>query len=83
MTTTTAQNQNRAAFDLGRQFAEEINAAPHEAANWRPLGDNDDMPPEDYRSLVRVYGDVTRDMERAYRDGFNTTFDTSLSQKCG
>lgn len=76
MTTHTTHTTDpiAAARDAGREFAAELNAAPHEAQNWSPLTANDDLPVEDYRTLCCEYGDVTPEMDRAYRDGFNSVF---------
>jgi hypothetical protein len=70
-----------AAYAAGRDFATELNAAPHEAQDWHTMSRTDDLPSEDYRTLAREYGEVTREMEEQYRNGFNATFDMSLSRK--
>ncbi len=69
-----------AAYDAGREMATELNATPSEAQNWSLLARGDDLPEQDYLMLRRAYGEVTAEMEAAYRDGFNATFDVSLSR---
>lgn len=68
MTTNT-----QTAYDLGVEFANELNQTPRELQNWSPLEAHDDLPEEDYITLRREFGDVTREMEQAYKTGFNAT----------
>lgn len=58
---------------LGRELAEYLNEHPEEAQNWSRLDIGDDMPNEDYRSLSRV-GEVTSEVEKTYKDAFNSCF---------
>lgn len=58
----------------GIAFANELNAAPQEAQNWTALTESDELPPEDYATMAREFGDVTLEMERSYRAGFNSVF---------
>ena len=68
------------AQNLGREFAEELNATPAEAQNWTLLDDGDDVPEMDYIQLREHYDFVTldeadvRSVERAYKRGFNSAF---------
>jgi hypothetical protein len=70
-----------AAAFAGFDFAAGLNAAPHDAQNWSPMKRGDDLPPEDYKTLARAFGDVTPEMEEQYRNGFNAEFDVSLSRE--
>lgn len=68
------------ADNLGREFAAQINANPAEAQNWSELDRNDELPEFDYVALRDHYGfrDMepasVREVEQAYRDGFNAVF---------
>lgn len=68
MTTNT-----QTAYNLGVEFANELNETLHEMQNWSPLEAHDDLPEGDYTTLRREFGEVTREMERAYKNGFNAT----------
>ena len=59
---------------IGILFAEELNGDPREAQNWSKLNANDDLPEFDYITLRAEFGNVTPEMERAYRDAFNDAF---------
>ena len=63
-----------AAKNLAHDFAAELNDMPMEAQNWSPLTPDDELPSEDYSTLAREFGEVTPEMERAYRKGFNEVF---------
>lgn len=69
-------NSIQTAHNLGVEFARQLNDSPNEAQNWSQLEPRDDLPEEDYVNLRREFGEVTREMERAYREGFNGTFTT-------
>jgi hypothetical protein len=58
---------------LGEVFAATLNGTK-EAANWHPLGSRDNVPEHDYVALSREFGECTREMKYAYRQGFNTVF---------
>ena len=55
-------------------MARELNSDPREAQNWSELDANDDLPEFDYITLRAEFGNVTPEMERAYRDAFNDAF---------
>lgn len=74
MTAKTNATATSAAYSAGRTFAAELNATPMEAQNWSALDDSDELPEEDYMALDRAFGEVTEEMEDAYRAGFNDTF---------
>lgn len=42
-----------------------------DADNWSELLPTDGIPEEDYRTLTAEYGDVSREMETAYKSSFN------------
>ena len=63
-----------AASSLGRSFAIDLNSQPNEARNWSPIKRGDDLPEFDYCELRNQFGTVTAEMESAYRDSFNRTF---------
>ena len=67
-------NANEKSFESGKEFAAELNATPREAQNWGKLGTNDDLPEGDYITLRDEFGEVTREMEQAYKKGFNSVF---------
>lgn len=67
-------NANEKAFEAGKEFAAEINATPREAQNWGKLDANDDLPEGDYVTLRDEFGEVTAEMERSYKKGFNEVF---------
>lgn len=66
------------AYNLGASFADYLNECGVEAQNWAKLGDIDAVPDEDYRQIVAHYGqeydDNAREIERAYKKGFNEKF---------
>ena len=64
------------AVELGRQFAAELNGSPADAQDWSEMSDYSDIPDGDYKALVAHYGEdgVTREVERAYKRGFNEVF---------
>ena len=49
-----------------------------DADNWSELLPTDDMPEEYYRTLTAEYGDVTREMELAYKTSFNVVVRRSI-----
>ena len=59
---------------LGEEFAEYLNNHPDDAQNWSSLERSDDLPEFDYAELRDRCGDVTHEMEDAYRDVFNSVF---------
>ena len=61
------------AYAYGKQFAQEVNAGP-DRANWSVLGKTDDLPEFDYSALKSLFGDVTPEIEIAYKTGFNENF---------
>ena len=65
---------NEKSFAAGKEFAAELNSTPREAQNWGKLDVNDDLPEGDYVSLRDEFGEVTAEMERAYKKGFNEVF---------
>lgn len=67
-------HEEQMAYPAGQATAEELNDTPAEAQNWSPLGVHDDMPDGDYHYLRGLFGEVTADMNSAYRRGFNETF---------
>ena len=66
------------AIDMARRIAiamaQELNSDPREAQNWSALEDHDDLPEFDHITLYAEFGEVTVEMERAYRDAFNDAF---------
>lgn len=64
------KNAIDAAADLGREFAEYLNQS-NDRDNWSELENNDDLPEEDYVTLRAEFGEVTSEMERAYKSAFN------------
>ena len=58
-------NEDDAAFSAGAEFALQSGGA-------LPMDRNDDIPVEDFLMLRREYGNVTVEMERSYRDGYNS-----------
>ena len=48
-----------------------------DAANWSNLLPTDSIPEEDYRMLTAEFGDVTREMETAYKNAFNAVVDNA------
>jgi hypothetical protein len=60
---------------LGAVFATTLNGTPG-AANWHPLDSSDNVPESDYIALSKEFGECPREMKRAYRDGFNNSFDS-------
>jgi hypothetical protein len=70
------------AYDLGAEMAEYVNDHPEEAQNWSPINRGNDIPTEDYVQISRHYGfddldaEEIAEIEQAYRDGFNGTFDS-------
>ena len=72
----TNRNENILEFcrALGAEFAAELNQNPGEAQNWELL-EGGDLPDGDYLALENKNdGEVTREMESAYRAGFNAVF---------
>lgn len=61
------------AASLGEEFARQINETPHDRDNWGPLERGEEIPSEDYAYLRRALGEVTPEMETAYRAAFNAT----------
>ena len=59
---------------LAREFADYLNSRPDEAQNWSPLGRFSELPEFDYVELRNQFGDVTGEIEDAYRDTFNDVF---------
>jgi hypothetical protein len=57
----------------GEAFASTLNGT-QEAAKWHLLDSADILPELDYIALNKEFGECTREMKRAYRQGFNTTF---------
>ena len=67
-------NANDKAFKAGKEFAAELNATPREAQNWGKLNINNNLPEGDYVTLRDEFGEVTSEMEQAYKKGFNSVF---------
>lgn len=67
-----------ASYQAGKSMAIELNDTPREAQNWRLFEPGDDLPEFDYIHLREVYGEVTRIMEAAYRQGFNEYYHAEL-----
>jgi hypothetical protein len=59
---------------IGIEFAQELNSHPNDAQNWSALERRDDIPEFDHITLYAEFGDVTAEMERAYKAAFNETF---------
>ena len=66
-----------AASAAGTETAEYIIGSV-DADNWSELLPTDSMPEEDYRTLAAEYGDVTREMELAYKTSFNVVVHRSI-----
>ena len=62
------------AREIAEEFAEYLNSHPADAQNWSRLERSDDLPEFDYAELRNRCGDVTPEMEDAYRDAFNSVF---------
>jgi hypothetical protein len=60
----------QAAAAAGTETAEYIMGSV-DSDNWSELLPTDSIPGEDYRTLTDEYGDVTREMESAYKKAFN------------
>jgi hypothetical protein len=60
----------QAAAAAGAETAEYIMGSV-DADNWSELLPTDSLPEEDYRTLTDEYGEVTREMESAYKKAFN------------
>jgi hypothetical protein len=58
---------------LGTVFATSLNGTPG-AANWHQLDSSDNLPEPDYIALSKEFGECPREMKRAYREGFNDSF---------
>jgi hypothetical protein len=58
---------------LGEVFANTLNGTA-EAANWHQLDSRDNLPERDYVVLMKEFGECTRQMKHAYRQGFNSSF---------
>jgi hypothetical protein len=58
---------------LGEVFATTVNGTP-DAANWHQLDSSDNVPEPDYIALNKEFGECSREMKRAYREGFNYRF---------
>ena len=71
----------KAAFELGQEFARQINNSPAEAQNWSEMGQNDDLPEFDFWHLreeaygKEIFDENSAAIERAYRNGFNSVFE--------
>jgi hypothetical protein len=61
------------AFKLGGVFATTLNGTP-DAAKWHQLDSSDNVPALDYIALSKEFGECPREMKRAYREGFNNSF---------
>ena len=61
------------AYAYGKDFAQEVNSSP-DRANWSALGKTDDLPEFDYSAMKALFGDVTPEIEDAYKAGFNEAF---------
>ena len=64
------KNELEYAYNLGQEFAEEINGT-NERDHWHLMTENDDIPSFDYIALRDEYGDVGPAVEREYKRGFN------------
>jgi hypothetical protein len=58
---------------LGEVFATTLNGT-RDAANWHRLDFSDEVPEADYIALIKQFGECTREIKRAYRQGFNASF---------
>jgi hypothetical protein len=45
------------------------------ADDWSVLMPTDNIPEEDYRMLTAEFGDVTQEMETAYKNAFNAVME--------
>lgn len=66
-------NNIETAATLGREFAEYLRDSA-DRDNWSTLCAGDDLPDGDYAMLRAEFGEVTREMERAYKAAFNAAF---------
>jgi hypothetical protein len=57
----------------GEVFASAINGS-QDAGKWHPLDSSDNVPELDYLALNKEFGECTREMKHAYRQGFNSIF---------
>lgn len=69
-------NHTEYAFALGSMFAAYLNERHDDAQARRLLASVGDIPDYDYFTLKTELGDVTPEIEEAYRDGFNCTLET-------
>lgn len=67
-------NSIETARSIAIEFATELNNTPNELENWHQMDVNDNLPEFDYIALRQQFGEVTREMERAYKTAFNSTF---------
>ncbi len=58
---------------LGEVFAISVNGT-RAAADWHQLDSSDNLPQQDYDALIKQFGECTRQMKHAYREGFNHSF---------
>jgi hypothetical protein len=62
------------ALEISRNLGEVLATAlkgTQDAANWQRLDYSDNVPEQDYVVLIKQFGECTREMKRAYREGFN------------
>lgn len=70
------QNAIKLARTLGNGMAEQLNSCPNEAQNWGLMTRDDELPEGDWLMIREVAedGEVTREMENAYKAAFNAKF---------
>ena len=68
-----APHRLETARKLGARFASSLNGTPV-AASWHRLDSSDNLPELDYIALTNEFGACPREMKRAYREGFNGSF---------
>lgn len=67
----------QAAAAAGKATAEYITKNNY-TDQWGLMLPMDDLPAEDYRTLSDEYGDVTPEMDAAYKKSFNSSMEESL-----
>lgn len=71
---TTTQTPTEYARTAGAEYRRLLLTDPaygFQGQTLRPMTNNDDLPEGDYTDLRQHFGEVTVEMERAYREGFN------------
>lgn len=72
--TTPAITAIEYARNAGVEFCRQILSDPINHQNGPgEFANSDDIPNGDYRDMTRRFGEVTVEMERAYKSGYNET----------